>query len=65
MPSKGLLQRNAGRRTGSGEGMFQTRDVSATLMVMGKMQREKNSITQDGDAEVTCPSRSEGTGLSM
>ena len=50
---------------GSVEGMFETRDISATLMVVGKMRREKNPITQDRDAEVTCLSRSEGTGSSV
>lgn len=42
------------------KGIFQTRDISATLMLMGKIQSEKYLIMDEIDAKVMFMSRSEG-----
>lgn len=42
------------------KGIFLTRDISAILMIMGKIQREKYLIMHEVDAEVMSLCRSEG-----
>ena len=52
MLSKSCAIKECRETVGSMKGVFVQKHISATLMIMGKIQREKNLIMQEIGAEV-------------